>query len=509
MDTFLCPAPWILSPRSIAVRLFFTCWLIYSVHVATNTVREIYLALAIGDHLSFRVDEYAHMHPDLFYKPGYGWHIGANPGASMLGAIPYAVSRPVVDRIVAAVNRSRANAKEIPAYNSPWPLARKFFEESWRRGYDVKFGLAAIIMQSLCMAPISALAVVTMFFLMRRICGSDRTGFWLALLYAFGTPAFYRTGYLNHNLILGHLAFLGFLAMWNPGKSLRITETQRFFLGGLTGGGALLMDYSGVVFLLGLFLYGVAKAGGLRDPGRTIRLSSWYVAGSVGPVLLLWFYQWASFGNPFLPGQHWMPPVEWIEQGYQGFTLPQADLLRKLLFDYRYGLFLTCPLLLLALLAPLWNRGTLRRVPVHEFAVLLGLPLGLILFCGGISYTRLQYNTGLRYLAPLLPFLFVPAAMALARLPRYGQYFIAVAAVTQAWCMAMYRDVERGLGVLDPIVHVFSGGFQLPTITVLSRMTQFAEYAGPAASPLPILTLAAVLIYGIWSIRSSAVHPKL
>ena len=58
-------------------------------------VRENYLALAIGDHFSFRVDEYANMHDDIFEHPGYGWHIGSNPGASMLGAIPYALSRPV------------------------------------------------------------------------------------------------------------------------------------------------------------------------------------------------------------------------------------------------------------------------------------------------------------------------------------------------------------------------------------------------------------------------------
>lgn len=507
MNTFLRPAPWTHSPRSIAVRLFFTCWLVFSIHVATNTVREIYLALAIGDHLSFRVDEYAHMHPDLFDKPGYGWHIGANPGASMLGAIPYAVSRPVVDRIIAAVNRSRANVKETPAYNSPWPQSRKFFEESWRRGYDVKFGLAAVIMQSLCMAPISALAVVAMFYLLRRVFGSDRTGLWMALLYAFGTPAFFRTGYLNHNLILGHLAFLGFLAMWNPGQSPRISQAWRFFLGGLTGGAALLMDYSGVVFLLGLFLYGIAKAGGVGEIARTLRLSSLYVFGTLGPIFLLWFYQWASFGNPFLPGQHWMPPVDWIGEGYQGFTLPQAELLRKLLFDYRYGLFITCPLFLLALVAPVWNRGARRVIATREFIVLLGLPLGLILFCAGISYTRLQYNSGLRYLAPLLPFLFVPAAIALARLPRRTQYFIAVTAVAQAWCMAMYRDVERGAGALDPVLHVFTGGFQLPALTVLSRMTQYAEYTGGAASPLPILALAGVLVYGFWAFGAASRQP--
>src|SRR5215471_2400933 len=102
------PAAWGLSTRGIAVRLFVTCWAIYALHFATNTVREIYPALAIGDHFSFRVDEYANMHPDLFEKPGYGWHIGANPGASMLGAAPYFLSRPLLDRVVEKVNRARA-----------------------------------------------------------------------------------------------------------------------------------------------------------------------------------------------------------------------------------------------------------------------------------------------------------------------------------------------------------------------------------------------------------------
>lgn len=244
-STFLYPLAWIFSTRGIALRLFVTCWLIYSMHVATNTVREIYLALAIGDHLSFRVDEYANMHPDLFEKKGYGWHIGANPGASMLGAVPYFISRPVIDRVVASVNRARAagGMREPPAYNSPWPMARAFYQEAWRRGFDIKFGLAAIVMQAFCMAPISALSVVAMFYLGRRIFGSDRAGLAFALLYALGTPVFFRTGYLNHNMLLGEFAFMGFLAMWNPGRNPRWSERVRYFLGGLAGGAALLFDY--------------------------------------------------------------------------------------------------------------------------------------------------------------------------------------------------------------------------------------------------------------------------
>jgi hypothetical protein len=166
-------------------------------------------------------------------------------------------------------------------------MAKDFSKEAWRRGYDIKFGLAAIIMQSLCMAPISAAAVVAMFFLLRRLFGSDRTAFWLSLLYAFGTPVFYRTGYLNHNLILGHFAFFGFLAMWNPHEKQTWSERTRYFLGGLAGGAAVLLDYSGVVLLFGLFIYGIVKSWpSLRD---TVKLGAWYVLGSIGPIALLWF----------------------------------------------------------------------------------------------------------------------------------------------------------------------------------------------------------------------------
>ena len=189
------PAPWRIPTASIAVRLFLTCWIVFVLHFATDIVREIYPALALGDHLSFRVDEYANMHPDLFEKEGYGWHIGNNPGASMLAAIPYTLARPVIDRIVERVREGRAASglSEPPGYDSPWPMGRDFYAEAWRRGFDIKFGLAAFVIQALCMAPISALGVVVMFFVLRLVFLSDRTALWLALLYGFGTPVFFRT----------------------------------------------------------------------------------------------------------------------------------------------------------------------------------------------------------------------------------------------------------------------------------------------------------------------------
>ncbi len=78
----------LMRPGSIAWRLFLTCWIVYALHFATDISREIYPAVALGDHFSFRVDEYAGLHDDLFEKEGYGWHIGNNPGVSMMAALP-------------------------------------------------------------------------------------------------------------------------------------------------------------------------------------------------------------------------------------------------------------------------------------------------------------------------------------------------------------------------------------------------------------------------------------
>jgi hypothetical protein len=58
-----------LSVRGVAIRLFITCWPVYAAHFATNTVREIYPALSLGDHLSLDVSEYAGLHPDIFQLP--------------------------------------------------------------------------------------------------------------------------------------------------------------------------------------------------------------------------------------------------------------------------------------------------------------------------------------------------------------------------------------------------------------------------------------------------------
>jgi hypothetical protein len=299
--------------------------------------------------------------------------------------------------------------------------------------------------------------------------------------------------------MLGHFAFMGFMAMWNCTRSERWPTRKRFFLGGVTGGVAVLFDYSGVVLLLGLFAYGVIKRIQEASFPDAIRHGLWYILGTLGPAGLLWFYQWKSFGNPFLPGQHWMPPVEWIELGYQGYNWPQMELFLALLFDYRFGIFVSCPLMLFALVSPFFERGRRRTLPRLELAFILTISLAFVIFFSGSNYTRLQFNTGIRYLAPIFPFLFLPAVVVLKRLPRLAIYFVAVVSVTLSWCMAMYREVELGLGVMETVLQVFLGGFQLPVLTTLARMGgYYGDYFAHGVSPLPLLVMAAAILYGIW-----------
>ena len=491
------------APR-LGWRIFVTCWLIFSLHFASNTVRELYPALSLGDHFSLRVDEYANLHPDLFEKPGYGWHINSNPGASMLAAIPYALVRPVVDRVVAGANLSRAakGIDQAPVYDSPWPMARAFYQQAWLRGLDLKFGLGALVSQSLCMAPLSALIVVLMFSLLKQLPATQRAALPLALLFAFGTPLFYRTGTLNHNLLLGHFAFAGFVVLWNPSAWVKWSDTQRALAAGVAAGSGILMDYSGVVPAVTLGLYMLHKM-------RSAQAAFQFALGALGPLSLLWLAQWQSFGHPFYPAQHWMPAVAFSDQGYHGVALPKLDLLWQNGFDYRFGLFTSAPILLLALAAPWLRRQRIAsRLEAPELVFIFASVAGLWLFASAVQFGRLQFNTGVRYMAPAFALLFVPAALALMQLSPMPRGLLAAAAVTQAWCMAMYRDVERGLGLGEPVLQVFTGGLQLPFLTVLSRMSaQYGSFFQQPALPLLIFLFTAAFLYAmIWRPYLRASH---
>jgi hypothetical protein len=137
-------------------------------------------------------------------------------------------------------------------------------------------------------------------------------------------------------------------------------------------------------------------------------------------------------------------------------------------------------------------------LPRLELRFLFLFFLGLWIFFSGVNYTHLQFNTGIRYLVAIVPFLFIPTATVLMVLPKLLAPLLSFLSIVQSWCLAMYRDVERGLGIAEPLVRVFLGGLQLPILTTLSRMESLKEYFPHGPSPLSLFLLFGILIYFIW-----------
>ncbi|HXE57633.1 MAG TPA: hypothetical protein VNK43_06495 [Gemmatimonadales bacterium] len=481
--------------RSVTGRLFLTVCLVYLLHFASNVVRETYLAVSLGDRLSIRVDEYLGLHPDLFEIPGRGAFINNNPGASMLGAVPYALARP----FMAGLFRLRpelVRPKPAARYDDPRPNRTRFFNEARARGLDIKLGLAAAAMHVGLMVPLAGLAAVVMFRFLAVRLRDERTALWLALLYAFGTPIFFRSAFLNQNAIVAHCVLLGFVAM--AGTEPSPPTTRRRLLAGALLGLALLTDYSAAPLIAAFGVWATMEGWSRGGVGAGLRAAGEFSLGAAGPLALLFGYQWAAFGHPLLPAQAYMPDTHLSVRGWHGFTLPDPTLLRGNLFDPRYGLLVFCPMLAVALAAPF-----LRRRPGGptgpELGFILGASLALYLFNSSVQFALLQFNTGVRYMVPAVPLLFLAVVPVLLRLPRGWTWALVVPTVAISWSVAMARE-----SVPVSLMRIFLGGFELPWLTVLRKTSSaYLPWLERGASPLALFVLAGVVLWLLWRPRTA------
>jgi len=190
-----------------------------------------------------------------------------------------------------------------------------------------------------------------------------------------------------------------------------------------------------------------------------------------------------------------MPPANFTEQGYRGFSLPSFDLLIQTAFSIRYGLFVSAPILLLAFYVPGWLKKDGRLLEKRELLFVVVFILSFFVFCAANQYGRMQFNTGVRHIVPVVPFLFLLTANVLLKMPRIIAVLIGLLATYWSWCLVMYRDVEQGLGVFESIKHITLEGFRLPWLTTLERMG-FVQ----TPSAIPLFLVCGVLLWALWSV---------
>jgi hypothetical protein len=414
------------SPRACrawALRVFLTCWLVYTVFWTPWVVREHFPAIALAETGQLDVERYLGWTEDIFPGPHGGAYINNNPGASLTGAIPLLLLRPVLIRVD---KWNRRLPRRYPRGDDDPLLARMAAE-----GRVFYFLLAAFVTVALVMAPATALAASILCARIIEAGVPAAHAAAAAVLCGLGTPLLFRTGHLNHNLLVGDAGFIALLLLWDSaGGPLR---PARAGWAGLLAGYAVLCDYSGVVVVAATAVYVWLRCRG--DSGARKRCAAAYLGGLAPGIAGLLIYQQWAFGSFYRPSQHYMPPTAPTALGYRGFAWPSPALLWANFFDPRFGLFPYCPALLLAFVAPLATRAR-HRLPTREMRLILLYCLLFVLFCAANQYSWLQPATGFRYLVPVVPVLALMAVQGAQLLPRIAQWGVAIASLMWSLVLA-------------------------------------------------------------------------
>ena len=458
----------------------------YSLFWTPFIVREHYPAVALLERGSLNVDRYLGWNEDIFRGPRGGAYINNNPGASIAGAVPLLAAAPLLKFMD---GRKTANA-DLAHMDS---IARARAAQEGRAEF---FLWVSFLTVAGLMAPLSAVCAVLLGKRALQLGVPLRHAVAVGLLLAFGTPIFFRTLYLNHNLLVCDAGLVAFLLLWRPGGE-PITAA-RTFTAGLLAGFSVLCDFSGLVVLGMLGLYVLLRGGEESGPGR-LRALIWYALGAVPGLVGLLAYQTVAFGNFLRPPQHYMVPTAPTSIGYRGFSWPSISLMWANFFDPRFGLFAYCPLLLLGLFSPLARRVP-HRVPDRERNFILLFFAAFVLFCAANQYSWLQPSTGFRYLVPVVPGMLLLSLQTLQLFPLWAQKLTAAFSIfLNCTIAATYHG-----NVLHALANVFGDGWRLVWVETLWDLRIIAH---PARMSFACYLLTFVVIALIWRTRRK--QPRL
>ncbi|MEJ2702852.1 MAG: hypothetical protein P8Z79_10470 [Sedimentisphaerales bacterium] len=490
---------------SIKFRIFITSWIIFTAHFATNVVREHYPAFSLVEHGTLKVDRYQGFHSDIFVHTDGHSYIDNNVAASVIAAIPLYLFHPILD-MLERYEKRKIEKEGIPetVYRTRHTNSIRLLQSAQQNGLSLRFGGATMVTSIFLMAPLSALMMVLMFHILSKRQLPSRQAIGLTFLFGFGTPVFFRTGVLNHNMLLMYATFGAFYLLWvRPEMAFPVSVRRRLFAGCLCGLG-LALDYSGVVPLVVLYGYLIVNRLGTASLKTSAKESIPFILGSIPPVLFLLYSQWSMFGNPFLPAQYWMPDVThyavtrknpYSGQGFRGFTWPTLRMYFSNLFDPSYGMYIYGPLLIMAMIPSRLYRRDKLILPRPERRLTAIYLFLFLTFCAANQYSRLQSNSGFRYMVPLVPLIYLAVCDHLVRIPRRWLTIVVVPILLHSWVISMVREP-----VFESWHRVLTEGLQLPWLNVL-RATLPENYPIVSSPLLPVIliSLMFMLVFSIWT----------
>jgi hypothetical protein len=149
------------------------------------------------------------------------------------------------------------------------------------------------------------------------------------------------------------------------------------------------------------------------------------------------------------------------------------------------------PILLLALLPPRRGVANTLVLPMFERRWLVITALVFMVFASMNQYSRLQFNSGFRYLVPLVPFMMLAIADNWRRFPGPMRWAVAVVALVHSWVLVVFREpVARSWAMF------LDEGVQLPWYRVLT-LTANPDHPWIGAWWIPAVLLGTTLLFAL------------
>jgi hypothetical protein len=114
----------------------------------------------------------------------------------------------------------------------------------------------------------------------------------------------------------------------------------------------------------------------------------------------------------------------------------------------------------------------------------------------------MQFNTGVRYMVPAAPLLFIALVPVLLKMPRWAAIAIVLPTVIISWSVAMTREA-----VPMALWRVLTTGPELPWLTVLRKMSgAYAPFLAEHSSPIPVFMVVGIVLWLVW--RNAPLAPR-
>ncbi|MCX7918413.1 MAG: hypothetical protein N3A72_02160 [bacterium] len=268
-----------------------------------------------------------------------------------------------------------------------------------------------VIIRILVISALSALLAIVLYRFLLRLGTEPKLAILLTIGYGLGTLAFpYSTLFYGHQLAAA-LIFMSFYILYNLKHPIQNISYKKsnvcYLISGLLCGLAILTEYPVVLLVVVLFFYAFP----IYTQQSAFRNILWFLLGFVGPIAVLFYYNYLCFGFPFTFGYFSVADENFRQQmakGIAGITYPKADALVGITFSAYRGLFFINPLLLLSIFGFYYFYQ--KQETRNEFRFILVAFIIYLLFNASYYMWWGGWTIGPRHLIPIIPFLIIPIA---------------------------------------------------------------------------------------------------